>query len=94
MFAGTGERMTKELSALTPSKMKVEVVAPLERKYSDWIGGSILSSPFTFQQMWISKGKYDESGPTLYTGSNFWGPSVRTGQVAYLKQIAVGIRAS
>jgi actin-related protein len=51
--------------------MKVEVVAPLERKYSDWIGGSILSSPFTFQQMRISKGKYDESGPTMNTGSNF-----------------------
>jgi hypothetical protein len=30
-------------------------VAPPERKYSVWIGGSILSSLSTFQQMWISK---------------------------------------
>jgi actin beta/gamma 1 len=65
MFAGIGERMTKELTALAPSTMKVKVIAPPERKYSVWIGGSILSSLSTFQQMWISKGEYDESGPTI-----------------------------
>jgi len=65
MFTGIGERMTKELTALAPSTMKVKVVAPPERKYSVWIGGSILSSLSTFQQMWISKGEYDESGPTI-----------------------------
>jgi len=65
MFAGIGERMTKELTALAPSTMKIKVVAPPERKYSVWIGGSILSSLSTFQQMWISKSEYDESGPTI-----------------------------
>ena len=55
----------KELTALAPSTMKIKVVAPPERKYSVWIGGSILSSLSTFQQMWISKGEYDESGPTI-----------------------------
>jgi len=65
MFAGIGERMTKEITALAPSTMKIKVVAPPERKYSVWIGGSILSSLSTFQQMWISKGEYDESGPTI-----------------------------
>ncbi|CAE7292880.1 unnamed protein product [Symbiodinium sp. CCMP2592] len=65
MFQGIGERMTKELTALAPSTMKIKVVAPPERKYSVWIGGSILSSLSTFQQMWISKGEYDESGPTI-----------------------------
>jgi len=65
MFAGIGERMTKELTALAPSTMKIKVVAPPERKYSVWIGGSILSSLSTFQQMWISKAEYDESGPTI-----------------------------
>merc|ERR1712244_88124 len=53
MFTGIGERMTKELTALAPSTMKIKVVAPPERKYSVWIGGSILSSLSTFQQMWI-----------------------------------------
>jgi len=65
MFTGIGERMTKELTALAPSTMKIKVVAPPERKYSVWIGGSILSSLSTFQQMWISKSEYDESGPTI-----------------------------
>ena len=36
-----------------------------ERKYSVWIGGSILASLSTFQQMWISKQEYDESGPSI-----------------------------
>jgi len=65
MFPGIGERMTKELTALAPSTMKIKIVAPPERKYSVWIGGSILSSLSTFQQMWISKAEYDESGPSI-----------------------------
>jgi len=65
MFTGIGERLTKELTALAPSTMKIKVIAPPERKYSVWIGGSILSSLSTFQQMWISKQEYDESGPSI-----------------------------
>merc|ERR1712060_724018 len=53
MFGGIAERMTKEITALAPSSMKIKVVAPPERKYSVWIGGSILASLSTFQQMWI-----------------------------------------
>jgi len=65
MYPGIGERMTKELTALAPSTMKIKVVAPPERKYSVWIGGSILASLSTFQQMCISKPEYDESGPSI-----------------------------
>ena len=65
MFSGIGERMAKELTALAPSTMKIKVVAPPERKYSVWIGGSILASLSTFQQMWITKQEYDESGPSI-----------------------------
>ena len=65
MFPGIAERMTKEITALAPSTMKIKVVAPPERKYSVWIGGSILSSLSTFQAMWISKAEYDESGPAI-----------------------------
>merc|ERR1712222_59077 len=60
LFQGIGERMTKELSKLAPSTMKIKVIAPPERKYSVWIGGSILSSLTTFQQMWVSKEEFDE----------------------------------
>ncbi|XP_073150678.1 actin-11-like [Henckelia pumila] len=65
MFPGIAERMSKEITALAPSSMNVKVVAPPERKYGAWIGGSILASLSTFQQMWITKAEYDESGPSI-----------------------------
>jgi len=71
MFPGIAERMTKELTALAPSTMKIKVVAPPERKYSVWIGGSILASLSTFQQMWISKAEYDESALPSFTANAF-----------------------
>merc|ERR1719400_2408517 len=65
MYEGMAERMTKEMVALAPPTIKIKVVAPPERKYSVWIGGSILASLSTFQQMWISKQEYDECGPAI-----------------------------
>ncbi|OSX60733.1 hypothetical protein POSPLADRAFT_1040700 [Postia placenta MAD-698-R-SB12] len=65
MFPGIADRMQKELTALAPSSMKVKIVAPPERKYSVWIGGSILASLSTFQNLWCSKQEYDESGPGI-----------------------------
>jgi len=65
MFEGIDNRMEKEIKALAPASMKIKIVAPPERKYSVWIGGSILASLSTFQQMWISKQEYDESGPQI-----------------------------
>jgi actin len=65
MFPGIADRMAKEVTARAPSSMKVKVVAPPERKYSVWIGGSILASLSTFQQMWIAKSEYDEAGPSI-----------------------------
>src|SRR5580692_8244488 len=65
MYPGISDRMQKEITALAPSSMKVKIIAPPERKYSVWIGGSILASLSTFQQMWISKQEYDESGPSI-----------------------------
>jgi len=65
MYEGIADRLTAEISALAPAAIKVKVVAPPERKYSVWIGGSILSSLSTFQQMWITKDEYDDSGPSI-----------------------------
>ena len=48
MFAGIAERLNAEIVKLAPSTIKVKVVAPPERKFSVWIGGSILSSLSTF----------------------------------------------
>ncbi|KAJ7614053.1 actin 1 [Roridomyces roridus] len=65
MFPGIADRLQKELTALAPPSMKVKIYAPPERKYSVWIGGSILASLSTFQNLWISKQEYDESGPGI-----------------------------
>ncbi|KAG1687567.1 hypothetical protein DVH05_004764 [Phytophthora capsici] len=53
------------MAKLAPAAMKVKIITPPERKYSVWIGGSILASLATFQHMWISKAEYDESGPSI-----------------------------
>ncbi|XP_069501646.1 actin, cytoplasmic 1-like isoform X2 [Ambystoma mexicanum] len=65
MYPGIADRMQKEIACFLPSTMKIKIIAPPERKYSVWIGGSILASLSTFQQMWISKQEYDESGPAI-----------------------------
>ncbi|KZV73612.1 actin-1 [Peniophora sp. CONT] len=65
MYPGLSDRMQKELGALAPNGVKVKIVAPPERKYSVWIGGSILASLSTFQNLWVSKQEYDETGPGI-----------------------------
>jgi len=65
MFPGIEQRLTNEMTTLAPASVKVRVVAPAERKYSVWIGGSILSSLNNFQEMWVSRDEYDESGPGI-----------------------------
>jgi len=65
MYPGIADRMQKEITVLAPSTMKIKIIAPPERKYSVWIGGSILSSLSTFQAMWITKEEYDETGPGI-----------------------------
>jgi len=65
MYAGIADRMQKEITSLAPSTLKIKIIAPPERKYSVWIGGSILASLSTFQTMWITKEEYEESGPGI-----------------------------
>jgi actin-related protein len=47
------------------SLRQVRIVAPAERKYSVCIGGSILASLNTSQNLWCTKQEYDESGPAI-----------------------------
>ena len=65
MYNGIPERLQKEMKALAPDSMNIKIIAPPERKYSVWIGGSILSSLSTFEEMWIKKEEYDEAGPSI-----------------------------
>jgi len=65
MFPGIADRMQKEISQLAPPTMKIKIIAPPERKYSVWIGGSILASLSSFDSMWVTKAEYDESGSSI-----------------------------
>jgi actin len=48
MFEGMQDRLTKELSGLLNNQTKLKIIAPVERKYSIWIGGSVLAAMATF----------------------------------------------
>jgi len=65
MFNQVDTRLKAELDKKAPQTMTVKIVAPPERKYSVWIGGSILASLSTFEEMWVTKEEYDESGPSI-----------------------------
>ena len=55
---GLKERLDRELQMNAPPSVKLRVVSPAtaaERRHSAWLGGSILSSLGSFQQMWMSK---------------------------------------
>jgi actin len=58
--------LEKEIVALAPPTMRIKVVvAPEERKYAAWLGGSILASMATFPQMVITHEEYNEAGPGI-----------------------------
>ncbi|KAJ6545004.1 actin 1 [Mycena vulgaris] len=65
MFPGMADRMQSELSLLGPPSVKVQIYAPPDRKYSTWIGGSILASLSTFENVCCSRQEYEESGPAI-----------------------------
>ena len=66
MFDGLSGRLEKEMKSIVDDEScKIKIIAPPERKYSTWIGGSILASLSIFQNMWISKDFYDEYGPQI-----------------------------
>ncbi|XP_072101497.1 actin-1-like isoform X2 [Mobula birostris] len=65
LFPGLDERLLKELQFLAPAGIPVKVIAPPERKYSVWIGASILTCLTSFQEMWITATEYLEMGPCV-----------------------------
>jgi len=72
VMQGMRDRLEIALSELAPitthGGMRVRVAVPtagVERRFSTWIGGSILSSLGTFQQMWMSRQEYQEHGAAL-----------------------------
>lgn len=65
MLPGIGDRLLREIRPLVPPTMKIKIICPPERNVSTFIGGSFLGSMSTFQNLIISRQKYDESGPPI-----------------------------
>ena len=72
MLPGFAERFEQEIKkeakegpkeirekACAPVKTDINVTADLHRKYAAWIGGSMISSFSTFQDMTIKREEYD-----------------------------------
>lgn len=48
---GFGDRLLNEVKKLALKDIKIKIYAPPERKYSTWIGGSILAGLSTFKKV-------------------------------------------
>ena len=66
------ERVTADCTRRSTSSAKLKVVATTggperasERMFAPWTGGSILGSLGTFQNMWISRSDYEETGKII-----------------------------
>ncbi|CAB3981102.1 actin 6A [Paramuricea clavata] len=65
LLNGFVDRLNRELASKVPPSARLKIISnnsTLERRFSSWIGGSILASLGSFQQMWISKQEYEEQG--------------------------------
>ncbi|KAJ7204638.1 actin-domain-containing protein [Mycena haematopus] len=65
MFPGIATRLQTELEALAPANTQIRLQVGSDRKRAAWVGGSILATQSSFQNMWCTKQEYDESGPGI-----------------------------
>lgn len=66
LLQGTADRLSNELIRTLGPKVKLHVPGNLvERRFSAWIGGSILASLGTFHQLWISQEEWQEHGRAI-----------------------------
>ncbi|KAI8803386.1 actin-like protein [Cladochytrium replicatum] len=63
---GFGDRLLHEVKKLAMKEMKIKIFVPPERKWSTWIGGSILASLSTFKKMWVSAEEYEEDPDIIH----------------------------
>lgn len=61
------DRLLHELQNLAVKETRIKIFAPPERKYSTWIGGSILAGLSTFRKMWVSIDDWHENPELIHT---------------------------
>lgn len=62
MLPDIDTRLEQEIKSLNTGTAKVRVYAPPERKYSVWLGGSIVSGMGFFRSLCTSAQEYAEKG--------------------------------
>ncbi|KAL6072930.1 ATP binding [Balamuthia mandrillaris] len=63
MMQGFAQRLQRELKELIKTTTgEVKVIAPAARKYSAWLGGSMLASLSTFGERCFTREEYEEHG--------------------------------
>ena len=65
LISGFGERIRYKVSGHLSVDFAPIITKPDDRKYSSWLGGAILTSLDTFQEMFITKEDYEEHGPSI-----------------------------
>ncbi|NXC70045.1 ACL7A protein, partial [Anhinga anhinga] len=63
MMEGFANRFQMELARMCPSDNLITAASP-QRNSSVWIGGSILASLRSFQELWVYRSEYEECGPS------------------------------
>ncbi|SBS81707.1 actin-related protein (ARP1), partial [Plasmodium malariae] len=71
LFHGFGDRLLNEIRKFAPKDITIRISAPPERKFSTFIGGSILASLATFKKIWITKQEFDEYGSMILHRKTF-----------------------
>ena len=67
---GFGDRLLHEVQRLAVKDMRIKIFAPPERKYSTWIGGSILAGLSTFRKMWVNMDEWHENPEIIHSKFN------------------------
>ena len=72
LFSAFPERLAKAMAGSGKCKVTATPVN-VERMSSSWLGSSILASCATFQQMWVSRGQFEEEGADRVSNRQlFW----------------------
>ncbi|KAF3038576.1 centractin- actin- protein of the dynactin complex [Didymella pomorum] len=64
---GFGNRLLHEVQRLAVKDMRIKILAPPERIYTTWTGGSILAGLSTFKKMWVEKDEWQENPDIIHS---------------------------
>lgn len=69
VFDGMDLRLATELKKLAPAA-EVKVASSPQREFSSWLGAAKMTALPSFENRWVSRQEYDESGPAIVHSSS------------------------